>query len=55
MKQKCKDCQGTGKIMCDCTGGYGPDLAAHSCPDCNGTGYYKCPTCNGTGEQEVEE
>lgn len=52
-KEKCPDCNGTGREECDCTGGMGKDQADDGCPACGGTGKHTCTTCNGSGKIDV--
>lgn len=46
----CGNCNGSGKVSCDCTGGV-RGAADDSCPACGGDGYHSCPSCRGSGRE----
>ena len=54
-KIQCYECDGSGKIECDCTGGMGKNAANEDCPACNGKGVHRCPVCDGTGRVKDED
>jgi len=62
--EKCKNCNGTGKVVCDLCSGTGfwraiankdPNLRYKGvvCPTCNGKGELTCLVCLGTGESNT--
>lgn len=48
-KMKCDECNGSGKVACDCNGNN------ENCKFCHGTDMMICPVCEGTGVREVED
>ena len=48
-KEECPECDGSGIVECDCTGGLGREFADDDCPACDGTGRHTCPECWGKG------
>lgn len=48
-RKACPECDGSGRVECDCTGGLGEEFADDDCPACGGTGQHTCPVCNGYG------
>jgi len=53
MPGKCKNCGGTGKVECNCTGGKGIKAAQAGCPKCGGSGMQVCPSCKGSGMESL--
>lgn len=50
----CKECEGTGRIICPhCSGSGRSEFSAHLgtniCPSCQGNGRLTCPNCYGKG------
>ena len=43
----CDECDGQGKVECDCTGQCGRENANDDCPACGGLGVHVCPLCDG--------
>lgn len=53
MPGKCKNCGGTGKIGCSCTGEKRSEPADSICPKCGGSGMQDCPSCKGSGMESL--
>ena len=61
-KEECPECDGEGKLDCDCCEGIGTHMLPqescreeYACDECFGCGDIKCIECEGTGKIVLEE